>query len=565
METNDSSLLIEKSKEVDSTNMTNTSSTPEIPSEVEPIVYWTEQALKGNFMPAVVMLDRKEINVEDVVDSNTGNKLIHLAVFRGYLNVVRTLHETFKCNISVVNNYGHSPLHLLCSRFSLDMHLFYFLIKYDPTSLDLKDLSNVTPLFYCVMSKQNIGFLYLVSLGADLYNLDRFENSILYWSLSHNNLFALKFILNHLEIDINSKFNKLNTNFTKDVTDLLISSKSNASCKYICKYQFDKLSLEMLTKMKENLNRNSFYNIKNYEILSIVLHYKQRVHLRPLAMIKILFNLNYRFYGFRLYCTLFLSQMKSCFKALLFVLVASIKYSFLADLNNNYNSFVSLVCCVLILINLILTFMLLFFNRKPKILPACTLRESNVINEVNEKFKTDLFGIFFEEEICEICLIRKDIYTNHCKVCNKCVDQFHFHSLLFNTCVSKHNMRVYFLNELTNLLVCFILLIIFYYRVNDDFPRSNYYFITNLMYAMIYPSFKHIFFSNLLFYSLIYSLQRVCVLLICMGYNTTYYMLFRTHKVKNQNIQIKNKLYYFTVDTNKYTFLEAIINIIRNF
>ena len=46
METNDSSLLIEKSKEVDSTCMTNTSSTPEIPSEVEPIVYWTEQALK---------------------------------------------------------------------------------------------------------------------------------------------------------------------------------------------------------------------------------------------------------------------------------------------------------------------------------------------------------------------------------------------------------------------------------------------------------------------------------------------------------------------------------------
>jgi len=566
MEINDSSLLIEpSSKEALKSPKIITANESSNSIEVEQSVDWKEEALKGNFMPAVIKLDRNEIHVDDIVDPNTGNRLVHLATYKGFLNVVRTLHETFKCDISIKNNFGHSALHLLCSRFSLDLHLFYFLIKYDPNSLDLKDSSNVSPLFYCVMSKQNVGFLYLLSLGADPYILDKFENNILFWALTHNNLFAVKFILNNLDIDLDSKFYKINPTISKDITDLLICSKNTASCKYICKYLYTKINLDSLKNMIVNLDKSSFYNIKNFEILSMVYHYKSRLHLNLLAIFNVFMNLNFSYYCFNFYLTLFVKETKATSKLLILVLFGFIKFYFLSDMTNSFNIFPSMVCIALLVINFILTVKLFFFSSKVKIQNSKSLNEENVLNEVNQVFKTNLFSMFFEEEICEICLIRKDIYTIHCKTCNKCVENFHFHSIIFNNCISMENMRPYFLYEATNLFICILLIVIFYYWVNEGYPRNNYYLITNLMYMIVGPSFKHLVLSIYIFISMIYSFQVICVLLVCLGYKTTYHMLFRNHKIKNHYIQMKNKMLYFTVDTNKYTFFQAIFNIFKNF
>jgi len=145
------------------------------------------------------------------------------------------------------------------------------------------------------------------------------------------------------------------------------------------------------------------------------------------------------------------------------------------------------------------------------------------------------------------------------------VEGFHYHSKFFNSCFSKDNCRIGFMYELTNLLFCVICLGFFYDKINAKFPRKDYYFITNLMCFFLGQSWFQIKLSFGIIYSLIISFQNLCVWIICLGYNTTYYMLFRTNKTKNHFIEMKNKMYHFTVDTNRYSLYKAICNVFRNF
>ena len=63
------------------------------------------------------------------------------------------------------------------------------------------------------------------------------------------------------------------------------------------------------------------------------------------------------------------------------------------------------------------------------------------------------------DELCFICLTEKYMHLEHCKVCNKCVKNFHFHSKYFNTCFGDANIRPYILFLLLSLASSVIYLI----------------------------------------------------------------------------------------------------------
>ena len=77
------------------------------------IIEWRKEALKGNFMPAILMLEQNKINVNDIVDENNKETLLHLAGRFTFYNVIRVLIEKFNADINIKNKNGHTLLFLI--------------------------------------------------------------------------------------------------------------------------------------------------------------------------------------------------------------------------------------------------------------------------------------------------------------------------------------------------------------------------------------------------------------------------------------------------------------------
>ena len=94
------------------------------------------EAIKGNFMPASVLLERKQIDINEVIDDR-GNTLLHYAAMFSYQNVMRTLLELFHADINIKNAEGMTPLHIVCSNKLKDYYLLSYLIQSQAISLEL--------------------------------------------------------------------------------------------------------------------------------------------------------------------------------------------------------------------------------------------------------------------------------------------------------------------------------------------------------------------------------------------------------------------------------------------
>jgi len=78
------------------------------------------EAINGNFMPSAILLEKRKIDVNEIIDSD-GNTLLHLAVKYSYLNVVKTLIELFNADVNYKNNFGETPFHLVCTNERQDL------------------------------------------------------------------------------------------------------------------------------------------------------------------------------------------------------------------------------------------------------------------------------------------------------------------------------------------------------------------------------------------------------------------------------------------------------------
>lgn len=565
------------------------------------VVNWKNESLKGNFMPAILKLERNEINVDDSVEELNHNKLIHLAVGYSYLNVTRCLLEKFSGTLNIKNGHGHTPLHVLCNSLTHDYYLFSYLIKNDTLVLNPIDNTGVTPIFYSIMSKFNLAFLTLAYLKSDLNHLDGFGNNIFYVALSSDNKFALKFLLFHMPLlNINKAFYK---NELK-LSDVLITTKNKSCTKHFAKYLHNELHLITIDSCKKLLDNFKFYNKFNYDLINTVYYYKSRNYFSFIKALLRREKPNRHYYTYRFYNLYFmiyhliLKNTDVFFKYLFlflynFLICYFLYHLFLINTKRLDSGFTikNMIEISKILYIIPVNFCLLVFlciYRKQKIEKQLfsiyddnkkiksfyelqyTLnhpghRLENVCHQIHQAMERNPLDLFFEDKICEVCLIKKGINTNHCNVCKRCVKFFYFHSKLLNVCFNVRNIYYYILYLSSIIGIHFSILTLFYSTIDINNEVSIYesdYMLGNLCIFMMNINIMYWILILYLLCSIIYLIPKILSFIICIGYRVSYYNIYRYHKKSIGKIVMRETQFFNVPHMNETSVKEFIKNLI---
>lgn len=572
---------------------------------IQPEIDWKREALIGNFMPATVKLHKKEINVNDIIDPISENRLIHLAVTYSFLNVTRCFLEIFECDINSKNIYGQTPLHIICNNQSKDAFLFSYLIKNENIEIDAVDKSGFTPLFYSVMNNFKVATMALAYLKCDLSQIDNFGNNVIYHAIIAGNKFALNFLLRHKETtDINQKYYKGDAS----LADILITNRISSVTKHFIKYYHDDIKLESIESCRKLLNQFPHYNKFNYDILNTLYYYKTRNFFGFLrALLRKdefgsdnIDNINsidensspkhgysFKYYNLKIFIyDLLIKNTGNYIKYFpllvyiltMFFLTYRLSNFILSNLEDGLNltnlfslfTFLNIFMYLAIFISISLLYKFYFYKYQTKFYDETQYNLTNplystdhVAHQIYQAMERNPLDIFFEEEICEICLTKKAKSTNHCHDCKRCVPDFYFHSKFFNICFSRKNIYSYILFLSCIVLIHFGLMHFTYlsldYEIVNSFPDSKYIgedsyghktiyssdnLTTNIITFLMNISLIRLIWILGLFVTGVLYLQSILSYILCAGYNVTYYNMFRYHKKSLGEIKLRNNLYY---------------------
>lgn len=545
-------------------------------------INWKDEIYRGNFMPAFFLLNSNKINVDEIIDDNTENRLLHISLSFSFTNVTRGLIEIFNSELNLKNRFGHTPFHILCNKNNSDIFLFCYMIKNENLLFDERDRNGLTPLFYTIISKHNIEFLILISKKANIYNLDYLGNNSLYFIISSDNKFALNFLIKHCKkFDLNSKYfsNK------SCLSEILINSKGRSVTKHIIKYFHHFLDIESLLGSQKRKDKLNFYNNFNYDLLNTLYFYKTKnfsgFFAKLLSFDKIK-NYTFKIYNIKfLFFNLILPNMSEKIKySFFFIYHSLISFLFLNfffeseliffDANQGFK-FKNILFFIYQICSVISLFSIFFYFLRKKIKKERTcyhekrdfyfLENSNLYNENSDEMKKPFYlyenfefdcdnilnllnqsaernplEILFEEELCQICLIKKENSTNHCYICGRCVENYFFHSKLFNICFHKKNI-IYYILYFSSLMTihCGIIYLIarklnLNVKENDVSIYNSNYFSTNFVTFLLNLDFKDFIYFLFSFYICVLSLQQSLLMFLCLGYGVSYYNMFRMHK-----------------------------------
>jgi hypothetical protein len=575
-------------------------------------INWKDEIYKGNFMPAFCLLNSNKLLVDEIIDYNTENRLLHMSLSFSFTNVTRGLIELFKSELNIKNRFGHTPFHILCNKEQSDIFLFSYMIKNEDLQFDERDRNGVTPLFFIINSKHKLEFLILMYKQANIYNIDNIGNSAIYFILSSDNKFVLNFILRHCpKLNINSRYygNKA------CLSEVLITCKGRSVSKHLMKYHHHKLELESILGSQKSKDKFNFYNNFNYDLFNTLYFYKTKNYIGFINKIFSKDKLNnYTFVNYNIKFLLFdliLPNMNEKLKYLLItsylflnlyvftILIKDLNIGFYYDEKNGLDiqNILFLLYQTSSFIGLFLAFCYFYFKRTPKSKSCynneaqlsinienspyysdsdndkvdnidnkefdkrnsysrenknnfkepyykfdnCQHNSDNVLNIIYQAVERNPLDIVFEDELCEICLIKKEKSTNHCYICNRCVNEFYFHSKLFNLCFHRTNIYFYilFYSSLMAVQFSFVYLIAIKLNLNYVFENGldiketlydSNYITTNIITFFLNLNLKEIVYVS---YSIIFGVmffQQWFVMLLCYGYKTTYYNMFRMHK-----------------------------------
>ena len=528
------------------------------------------EAINGNFMPSAILLERKKIDVNESIDSD-GNTLLHLAIKYCYLNVIKTLIELFNADINHKNNLGETPFHLICSNEKKDLFVSSYFLNLENTNFDSKDNNGVTPLFKCIINEYTNMFYSLVYLQCNLNNKDNEGKNIFHYCLEYDNIKIFKFIIKHLGV---KTFKESIPNFT----DYLISLSGSKCCKYLLKYYFDSI-FDYMTKPRD-LSTYQRYNKFNYELLCTAYRYKTKRFY--LAFVYTLFLP--RCHSFKLYNLLYLlkyhyisKEISTIFKRRcigLYAILSSTVFSYLyfvintVTLKFNFDFLFHLYQLSTILFVIVACYKLFkvlpdkinnFYNISFRLNNKETLDET-ILKVAHQSFQNNLFNLPNLGEDCPRCLIKKNRKTVHCNICDRCVNNFYFHSQFLGICINGDNIGYYSTLVLcvwfTNFsLVSQINYVIFKEKISEYAFANFYYFFYHL--GLIGG-----FFVMLLLVSGIILFWITIELLVCRCSNVTYYLMFNTHKVPYGKIQKRAGNYYIIPQINCVGIKDSFRNLI---
>ena len=432
------------------------------------IVDWRKEALKGNFMPAVIMLEQNKINVNEIVDENNKETLLHLAGKFSYFNVIRVLIEKFNANINIKNKNGHTLLHFLVGNTGYKIINFNYLINQKNLEINTYENFGMSPLTLSVVTSFHYAFFYFINEKLLEQYKDTFNNPLMYFAIINNNKFGFIYLIYNKINNINSRY----FNDSKTLSDILIENANNSIPKFMAKYLYKEIDLNSIISCRKNILDFDTYNIYNYELLNTVYYYKTKDYLGFFFALfsqsnieKIENNTNsnnnsnnnndkkenkfgyyYKIINLRfMFYNLFLPFLSSFYK-ILFMFIYFILLYFISNEKNNilnekprpnyymYNSI------SFILLN---TFIFLLFNtKKPSKIDEN--KKGNLESEISLKLKNKIEELPDIEEICPSCAKIKNISTIHCYLCGNCIPFRVFHSNLFGCCISKKNIIYYF-------------------------------------------------------------------------------------------------------------------------
>ena len=512
----------------------------------EEVINWREECIKGNLMPAVLLLDQKKISVNEIVNPENGNTILHYAANYGFYNVVRTLVEKFGAGLNIQNKLGFSPIFLIVSCTDINIFNFNYFIKTEKVDFSLHDNNGLNILQHSIITNFHIAFLYFCALNLiEDCNNDIYGNPLIYFAITNNNKFALSYLLLCKKYNINDTYYN-NTSF---LSDILITNKNNSITKFLVKYFNEEINLKSIHTCKKSILNFPFYNVLNYELLNTLYFYKTKKYFNFIISLlkkykprfnrcsnKILLednlvnndigyrykiiNLKYMIYD------LILPKISNGIKILLFLLYLLFFYLITNQQILLTNFFDLLYNMISILI--LFVWFIIMFNSSTKYIINEDKNENikNLENEIVKILKKEnIINMPYIDEICPACGKIKKLEETHCYRCDICFKYKYFHSNLFNICITKNNIKRY--------LFYLILKINFYYLCLNNLLQKNPTKKNILAFLFMFrykTSILNILLESFVGFFLIKELGHFIALMICLTVKTPYQYIYKCHK-----------------------------------
>ena len=148
------------------------------------IVNWKELCMQGNLMPGIMMLEQKKIDVNDEVNPENGNTLLHYAANYGYYNVIRALVEIYKADVNKQNKFGFTPIYFIVSNTDINIFNFQYMAKIKELNYNIEDNNGLNILVHSILTSFHYAFLYFSNLGLiEQHKHDKYGNPLIYFML----------------------------------------------------------------------------------------------------------------------------------------------------------------------------------------------------------------------------------------------------------------------------------------------------------------------------------------------------------------------------------------------
>jgi hypothetical protein len=549
-------------------------------------VYWKEECMKGNFMPGVLMIEQKRISVDDEVNPQNGNTLLHYAANYNYYNVIRALIEIYHADINKQNKAGQTPLFYIVSNLDRNIFNFQYFAKLKKIKYDLIDKNGYNIIIHSIITNFHYAFLYFAYQGLiDQYH-DKYSNPLIYYTIINNNKFALSYLLFKKNCNINDSY----CNNTAVLSDILITNKYNSITKFLIKYFNDEIELKTIHTCKKYLLNFPMYNLFNYELLNTLYFYKKNSYFSFLLSLlktskpkfykdtsQILLDDNlvnndigYRYkmvnIKYMLY-DLILPNISPSIKMIIFLLYLTLLFFITIDKRYFYflyNEYINIskyniIYNIFSFISLYMIFICMFYSND-KLLNNDKEIEPDIVNIINNGNVIDLPSI---DEICPSCGTRKDLSDSHCYRCKGCFSNRFFHSNLFQICITKYNIKRYLSYVLLKINFYFICL----YNCLRKNPTNKSLFA--FMYIFRYKTgFFNSICQLILGFLLFKELGHFLAMILSLIVKTPYHFIYKYHKKVYPNTlkqKAPNNMVVQSPEVNEYiSFKTGFNNLIDN-
>ena len=510
------------------------------------IVNWRIECENRNFMPAIMMLEQNKINVDDIVNPNNGNTLLHYAASFGFYNVIRALIEIYHADVNKQNILGYAPLLYIISNTDYNIFNFQYFAKIKDIKFDLKDYNNLNFLVHSIIANFHHAFLFFSNLGLINDQKDKFSNPLIYFAIVNNNKFALSYLLINKKCSINDNY----YNNTSVLSDILITNKNISITKFLVKYFNEEINLSSIRTCKKSILNFPFYNIFNYELLNTLYFYKtgnyfkfflaifkkfspkfsivpnQRIFENNLVNNDIgykykMLNLKYMIYD------LILPGISKGKKILLFLLyICFLYFGTKRNLINNYFSGeeinVSSIIYRVISVLFLYIWFIIMINSYSKVLINNSDVESDIVNKIKNG---NVIELPYINEICAPCGTRKKLDETHCFRCKGCLKNKFFHSNLFGICIYKYNIKRYLFYLL--LKINFYFLCIFNCLENNKTNKTILAFLNMFRYK---TDLINLVWELIIGFLLFKEIGHFLALILTLTVKTPYQYIYKYHK-----------------------------------